>query len=258
VLRPISSSPPQALQRTARFAISSAENPDAASTWARIPSRACPGDVLESRILEAIEPTAGTRTCPLGQRPWFSDQTRDGTEFARRDLRGRAVCCAVPSLGRPSTNQVGLRGWEANRENRSPRRRVSTPPSQQASLGALRSALRRREGPGRSKYSSRLVMSATQTHGKASPGRRRWLPHSAARCCSSRRQQSNYASHNGAMTCDTVIADATIDQGVRAFSSTGMAWHASQRRDFAVDYSPISPTTGRHLSVIIHAFLGLS
>jgi hypothetical protein len=106
-----------------------------------------------------------------------SDQARDGTEFARRDLRGRgrAVCCAVPSLGRPSTNQVGQRGWEANGEIRFPRPRVSTPPSQQARLGALRSALRRLEGPGRSKYTSRLVGSPTQTFKRTSPGRRCFL-----------------------------------------------------------------------------------
>jgi hypothetical protein len=75
----------------------------------------------------------GTMNRSSGQRPWFSLRVRDGTEFARRDaLRGRAVCCAC--CGRSPTNQVGQRGWEANRENRCSVSSM-TPPLQPARLG---------------------------------------------------------------------------------------------------------------------------
>jgi hypothetical protein len=46
---------------------------------------------------------------------------------------------------------------------------------------------------------------------------------------------------------DAAIADATTGQG-------GMAGRASQRRVFAVDYSPISPTARGLHGVIVHSF----
>jgi hypothetical protein len=170
---------------------------------------------------------------------------RDGTEFARRDaLRGRAVCCACG--GRSPTNQVGQRGWEANRENRCSVSSM-TPPLQRASLG-VRSALRRPEGPEEAN-AVRDSLVCPQRHAKgllkpllaASLGQVLPLTPSSA-------VEPPTPPWVHDCRADAAIADATTGQG-------GMAGRASQRRVFAVDYSPISPTArGRH-GVIVHSIL---
>jgi hypothetical protein len=141
----------------------------------------------------------------------------------------RSVLCC----GRAPTNQVGQRGWEANRENL-PSASSMTPPLQRASLGAAISVAETR-GTRRSKCSSRLAALPFRHPQKlawkpplaASPGLTLLLTPTSA---------VEPQKPPGSMTGGAAMADATTGQG-----GSRLAWPGVRLND-GPSPSPIRPS----------------
>jgi hypothetical protein len=179
-----------------------------------------------------------------------SDSARGSHEHERETAPSLPVAAWARSVlccGRAPTNQVGQRGWEANRENL-PSASSMTPPLQRASLGAAISvAETRRDQKKQMQFATRCA--AIQTPAKARL--------EAAAGCLARPHAAAHPDVSSRTTKATWVHDWRRCNGGCYHRpggvSTGMAWRASQRRALTIAYSPISPTAGRLRSVIVHS-----